>query len=641
MANYHQVLARSARRGNNPSNNSVRQWLSRLDHQVALCRPCRTFASGSHNHNASNDSAAAMLKANKAATLAEIGQRELLRRQHQQQQRLVAVDMARCFSTKVAPSEEDAVGEAGILGNPMSPILTQESDPQRLFASLGMKEEDFYKIAAQTTTSLKLGDMYKYANQPDKTQRMRNAQFLHRELPIRVAQRAVDLLTLPYGLSEAVPIRQVACAYISYCHKMLSTPCPQTYEEEEQFTDLLQSLVLDRTSIPMAVARGLAHWREENQLSPRDLEPERLQEMEDALYRFFTARLGLRFLTEHHVLSCHRESTKDLRKVTHMFAGPEAVSSKEDKDVDYSGCIHSSLDLEREVSRVADLVVQQTQDFYGFAPTVEVVNSMDRKQTGDFTYVPHHLHYMMGELIKNSVRATVRNYLSQQAAVEQKKNESEQNNTSLGALSRAMVSGTSNATTSNTPSPTLAPIRIVIVKGDEDVTIKIADKGGGIPRSKMTKIWKFAHSTADEEESASAFGTDGLSGLKIRGFGLPLCRIYARYLGGDLTLKSMEGYGLDAYLHLPRLGVACENLPRLVRHSPGERDSTPNRNVRNFSTLGINPTKQPWFSPSLTAAATQSSQQNNLNGSNGANVLNHLVQDGRRTANHQNHPAIS
>ena len=49
----------------------------------------------------------------------------------------------------------------------------------------------------------------------------------------------------------------------------------------------------------------------------------------------------------------------------------------------------------------------------------------------------------------------------------------------------------------------------------------------------------------------------------------------------------MEGYGLDAYLHLPRLGVACENLPSLVRHSPGGRDSTPGRNVRNFTTMGF------------------------------------------------------
>jgi hypothetical protein len=118
-------------------------------------------------------------------------------------------------------------------------------------------------------------------------------------------------------------------------------------------------------------------------------------------------------------------------------------------------------------------------------------------------------------------------------------------------------------------------IRIILVKGKEDVTIKIADRGGGIPRSKIGTIWKFAHSTAAPDESKSDFGNDHVTGTKIRGFGLPLARIYARYLGGELTLKSMEGYGLDAYLHLPRLGNSCENLPARVTSSPGELDSMP------------------------------------------------------------------
>jgi hypothetical protein len=136
----------------------------------------------------------------------------------------------------------------------------------------------------------------------------------------------------------------------------------------------------------------------------------------------------------------------------------------------------------------------------------------------------------------------------------------------------------------------------VLVKGKEDITIKIADRGGGIPRSKIANIWKFAHSTAAPDESKSDFGNDHATGTKIRGFGLPLARIYARYLGGELTLKSMEGYGLDAYLHLPRLGNSCENLPARVTSSPGELDSLPMpvfwrgdkkgmNDVRTFSTL--------------------------------------------------------
>jgi hypothetical protein len=51
-------------------------------------------------------------------------------------------------------------------------------------------------------------------------------------------------------------------------------------------------------------------------------------------------------------------------------------------------------------------------------------------------------------------------------------------------------------------------------------------------------------------------------------------RLYAEYFGGGLDIKSMEGFGTDAYLHLNRLGSECENLPRGVMSSPSMKDST-------------------------------------------------------------------
>jgi hypothetical protein len=79
-------------------------------------------------------------------------------------------------------------------------------------------------------------------------------------------------------------------------------------------------------------------------------------------------------------------------------------------------------------------------------------------------------------------------------------------------------------------------------------------------------------------------GTEEVAGAHIRGFGLPLARIYARYFGGELSLKSLEGHGVDAYLHLPRLGEEGENLPLRVRASPGELDSMPSPVERHFAT---------------------------------------------------------
>jgi pyruvate dehydrogenase kinase 2/3/4 len=55
-----------------------------------------------------------------------------------------------------------------------------------------------------------------------------------------------------------------------------------------------------------------------------------------------------------------------------------------------------------------------------------------------------------------------------------------------------------------------------------------------------------------EDSEVRDFDTSSpLAGL---GYGLPISRNYARYFGGDLHVMSMEGYGTDSFIYLPRLG---------------------------------------------------------------------------------------
>ncbi|CAB9511664.1 kinase isozyme 4, mitochondrial [Seminavis robusta] len=422
---------------------------------------------------------------------------------------------------------------------------------------------ELQRLASLSPTSLKLGDMYKYAASADLEQRLRNAQFLHRELPIRLAQRAYDLLSLPHGLSsESTPIRQVAQMYVQYIQQFLEFPFPQTNSQEEGFTEQLQGMVMDRTSIPTTIAQGLMEWLDDDRRE--DFELGRQQEMEDALVRFFTARVGLRFLAEHHILSSPSQRGGDKLREAQTAISPSEVGAKD------RGCIQHDCNPVQECEKVAQEVARQTYDCYGICPEIEIVDRQsDNAQV--FTYVPHHLHYMLAELLKNSCRVSVERYMEQ---------------------------GGSNSTTAK-----ISPVRVVIVKGANEVTIKVSDEGGGIPRSTMARIFKFTHSTSRQEyEGNTDFGTVEAGIKHMRGFGLPLARIYARYFGGELTLKSMEGYGLDAYLYLPRLGDACENLPRRVIASPGEQVSLPapkrinKSGTRAFSTLAPNrqSANEPW-----------------------------------------------
>lgn len=78
----------------------------------------------------------------------------------------------------------------------------------------------------------------------------------------------------------------------------------------------------------------------------------------------------------------------------------------------------------------------------------------------------------------------------------------------------------------------------------QDITIKISDEGGGIPRSAIPLVWTYMYTTVestppiDPDFNKSDFKAP-MAGF---GYGLPISRLYARYFGGDLKLISMEGW---------------------------------------------------------------------------------------------------
>ena len=103
---------------------------------------------------------------------------------------------------------------------------------------------------------------------------------------------------------------------------------------------------------------------------------------------------------------------------------------------------------------------------------------------------------------------------------------------------------------------------IALIFRVQDLTIKISDEGGGIPRSGMARVWGYSYTTASHPAMPNNFqSTDFKAPMAGFGYGLPISRLYARYFGGDLVLISMEGYGTDAYIHLSRLGDGEEPLP--------------------------------------------------------------------------------
>ncbi len=324
----------------------------------------------------------------------------------------------------VSPSNEDE-GH----GQPPSTVtLSSASTPVKI------SMDELLALASCQPTALSLETMYKYApkrcnssNTDPKfvdIDRLRNSQFLHKELPIRIAQRAVDLFTLPHGLNRTREVQSVANTYLQYLQQLRQFPMPTNAETEREFTKTLKEFVLDRHSIPMAVARGLQRLKDDRK-APEDAR--RLAEMEEALTRFFTARVGLRFLVEHHVLSGSGDNSDTLyRKQLEAEGGWDLLDQENYANLEvgsnsqenFCGAIQKNCDPVKEVKRTVARVTKLCRESYGIAPEIEVVDcTPDKDADIVFTYVPHHLRYMLAELLKNSCRATVRKCVAKFAGV--------------------------------------------------------------------------------------------------------------------------------------------------------------------------------------------------------------------------------
>jgi hypothetical protein len=151
------------------------------------------------------------------------------------------------------------------------------------------------------------------------------------------------------------------------------------------------------------------------------------------------------------------------------------------------------------------------------------------------------------------------------------------------------------------------PIEVTICESPQNVIIRISDQGGGVPRDILPYMWSFSKGPAsgqllanlgqvpkmaatmqelqvesndhdhghrndkkhDEEDGSrsrslsygSSLGTLSSRPPNLRlGMGLPLSRVYAEYWAGSLALHSLEGYGVDAFLQISKLGNKNEQL---------------------------------------------------------------------------------
>ncbi|KAK4767139.1 hypothetical protein SAY86_014889 [Trapa natans] len=343
------------------------------------------------------------------------------------------------------------------------------------FSKSLMDEVHRWGCMKQTGVSLKY--MMEFGSRPTDRNLLISAQFLHKELPIRIARRAIELESLPYGLSDKAAVLKVRDWYLDSFRDLRSFNDIKDMNDEREFTQMIKAVKVRHNNVVPMMALGVQQLKKG--MNPK-IVYEDLDEIHQFLDRFYLSRIGIRMLIGQHVELHNPNPPLHCVGYIHTKMSPVEVARIASEDA-RSICLRE----------------------YGSAPEINIYGD----PSFNFPYVPTHLHLMVFELVKNSLRAVQEKFMD-----------------------------------SDRVAP---PVRIIVADGIEDVTIKVSDEGGGIPRSGLSNIFTYLYSTAKNplDENADLGVADTAMTMAGYGYGLPISRLYARYFGGDLQIISMEGYG--------------------------------------------------------------------------------------------------
>lgn len=206
------------------------------------------------------------------------------------------------------------------------------------------------------------------------------AQFLQRELSVRLAHRVKDIHYLPYVcILRAPSIAEVCRLYESSLHDLqkLTVDTPQ---EEEEFSALLRQMVAVHKEVLPLMQRGFAELDAVCGDDPR-LNKDDLSAFLD---RFMTTRIGNRVLAEHYF-----------------------GLAKKGEDPNRIGVVKTNCRVKDIVQKTTVPLVQLISKMYGVKSDVVIRGQLDT----ELSFIPEHIHFILNELLKNALRASVEKHI--------------------------------------------------------------------------------------------------------------------------------------------------------------------------------------------------------------------------------------
>ncbi|KYO44375.1 pyruvate dehydrogenase kinase, isozyme 2 isoform X1 [Alligator mississippiensis] len=321
--------------------------------------------------------------------------------------------------------------------------------------------------------------------------------FLRQELPVRLANIMKEINLLPDRVLRTSSVQLVQSWYVQSLLDIMEFLDKNAEDRATlgQFADALITIRNRHNDVVPTMAQGVIEYKE-----AYGDDPVSNQNIQYFLDRFYLSRISIRMLINQHTL---------------LFNG--STNPAHPKHI---GSIDPHCDVSVVVKDAYNMAKLLCDNYYMASPELEIeeVNANTSEQPIRIVYVPSHLYHMLFELFKNAMRATVESYEN---------------------------------------SPRLPPIRVMVALGEEDLSIKMSDRGKGVPQRKIERLFSYMYSTAPTPQPGT--GGTPLAGF---GYGLPISRLYAKYFQGDLQLFSMEGFGTDAVIYLKALSTdSVERLP--------------------------------------------------------------------------------
>lgn len=194
------------------------------------------------------------------------------------------------------------------------------------------------------------------------------AQYVHHELPIRLARRIKAIQLLPFIVGINPHIRSIYDLYHTSFMSILSLPEPVDQASQELLAAKLDELTESHVNVIPILAKGFAECG-------KYMKKDSAQSFLDGMIQ---ARIGIRLIAEH-------------------FLG---LQYKQDQWV---GVVNKYVSPHKLVSETSKFVTEICEINYGRAPNCQLNGRLDTT----LAYVPVHLEYIFTELLKNAMRATV------------------------------------------------------------------------------------------------------------------------------------------------------------------------------------------------------------------------------------------